>query len=396
MLLSWSSNARNTYYRLRATPNHELKESAKHIVLSFLIRTFCKKTIQKYMKYIVELSGVNLDSSQDSATQGQGANFFNIISTLDKKLTTTYPKPTDKVLDKYLYRTIKERFKSQNNASIEGALEPFLTATELMVLHASSEPVAGLRVLVKQGEANNNLKKIVVGTLTRPLAYSAMLVVAAHFLQPSMVDKIIKIITKFGGKPEGSLAILNSVNLFMINMWLYALILSLIVVVAYRYFMLNLSGKPRATAEFIPVVGVPFRLSRMIDAGLFLQSLALLYSSGVNTKVALKIIQRNSSPFLSAQIEEMLNVHARTGSDIQAFDNSLFNRESRHELSIYFELTDPTTNMNRISTNIISMIEKKVAAVAIRTNVLFLVGTAGYLLLVVLTGQSVTDYLPTR
>ncbi|WP_347361892.1 hypothetical protein [Vibrio vulnificus] len=165
----------------------------------------------------------------------------------------------------------------------------------------------------------------------------------------------------------------------MISTQILYLPLSILLIFFYHYFLPNLYGKPRKIIEKIPLFGVPFSLSRDVNAALFLNSLSLLYKNSINTKRALFIIKESSTRFMKHHLDQMIEIHRITGSDVKSLQNSIFNKEINHILSIFFRVTDPTAHMDKISENIMNALENKVKFIAIAINVIGSITLAAYL-----------------
>ncbi|MCG9578613.1 type II secretion system F family protein [Vibrio tubiashii] len=364
------------------------------IVMCYLLRTLLRGYVNDYIKFVIGLTSTTETAQDGTVTQtGEGAAFAEVTYQLNIKLKEGYPKRTQRPIQKFLYKIIYERSTS-TNPTILYTFQPFLTSSEIMVLTASSDPISGLRIIAEQGNARKAIIKKVKKILVLPAVYIALIFVLAHLLQGSMVSMLMGIVARTGASPTAELERINAINLFLINNQYLLILLMCLGFFVFSWLNQNLSGKPRSFAEKLPVIGSPLKQSRIIQSGVFLQSIALLYTSGINTKRALSLISENSNPFVKSKLKQMIEVHRLTGSDIEAFRNDLFDIDVQFQLSVYFELADPSTNMNAIAKNILISIEEKIERFTTLINVLCTALLASYIITFIFVYTSIDQLIP--
>lgn len=337
---------------LRTTPKEIIFKDLKFRIL---VRLLPKQEVDNYITFILELVGAD-------------ANFRTVIDTLSDKLEETYPNKSEKYLVKFFYKTVKQRFASSKDAQIYYALEPFLDEKEKMIFSAAPTALDSLEIIQQSSASDGKLKATVIKAAIAPVAYFALMVAIANLSQVYMIETFIDVFTKLKLEVPFSIGLMNDVNNLIISFqWTYAP-LGIATIATYRYFIPNLYGHPRQLIEKIPVIRIPFTLSRSINAGLFLTAMSLLYRNGVNTKRALKIMNKEATPFVSYHLQQMIEVHGATGSDTRAMRNNLFDRETQHHLNVFFSVADPTIHMERISKSIMTKIEERVTKIAKLVN----------------------------
>ncbi|WP_155274461.1 type II secretion system F family protein [Vibrio nigripulchritudo] len=328
------------------------------------------------MKFVVSLSG-------GIAGKESGAAFVLVTEQLNQKLFESYPEIWQKPIEKYLYKTIHMRSISPT-PEVTYSLEPFITKNDLMVLGATEEPIAGLDVIIKQGDSRNRIMSVVKASMRDPLMYLMMTIGLAWFTQENFVAETIVLIDNLDAKMPYQLQIFSDVNSAILDNLYTGGTFIILMLLGYNWATDNLKGSARTLAEKVPMFGTPLKQSRLIQSGLFLQSIALLYKSGVNTKQSLKAISNNSTRFMVSKIGEMQETHGETGSDIEAFRNDLFDKDTQFRLSVYFELSDPTSNMDQIASTILETIEQRIISFSKNVALLALVAFSGYLGLFIL------------
>ncbi|MGD8116839.1 hypothetical protein [Vibrio sp. TRT 29B02] len=377
----------NIQVRAIATRNRLLaKKPRDHIAnlltlcINTLYKTIYRSQVISYMQFIVSLSGgIN---GKDS-----GAAFTQITEQLHQKLVEGFPEKWQRPVEKHLYKAIYERSISPT-PEIAYSLQPFLTKTDCMVLGATSEPIAGLDVIIKQGDSRKRIMAVVRASMRDPLLYLVMTIGIAWFTQDTFVRETMKIIDSLGARVPQELTTFSNINNAILNNLELGVLVLILTVAGYSWSANNLSGTARTFIEKLPLIGMPLKQSRLIQSGLFLQSIALLYKSGVNTKQSLKAISKNSSRFMVSKLNEMEKTHSETGSDIEAFRNDLFDKDTQFRLSVYFELSDPTSNMDKIATTILEGIEQKIISFTKNVNFAALIAFGLYLTLFVIATMS--------
>ncbi|MDN3661085.1 type II secretion system F family protein [Vibrio agarivorans] len=347
-------------------------ETIKNDFVAFIARKMLKKEeVIEYIKFILELVGA-------------GANLTQVVDALDETIVESYPKSYQKILLKVFYKNVRDRFKQSKNADIFDALKPYLNDKEQMIFKAAPTPLEGLKVIYDSSQQDGKLRKTIIGAAVMPFVYFLIIIGLVNGTQEPIIGKFTALLDKLGANAGYSMQTVDTFNRFIIETQVFMLPFVIFLVALYAYLIPNLSGAPRNLIEKVFLIGLPFKMSRDINAGLFLTSLALLYRNGINTKKALGIIEKSSTPFMKHHINQMLEVHSHTGSDRKAIQNDLFPTDINHMLSIFFRVADPTKHMEEISKNIIEKIETKVRAISIAINTTGSVALALYLVGLVL------------
>lgn len=325
--------------------------------IAFIARILLSKAdVTGYVKYVIELVGA-------------GANLTQVVVTLDETIVESYPKPLQKPLLKVFYKNVRTRFKQSKNADLIKALSPYLNDKEQMIFKAAPTTLEGLKVIYDSSQQDDRLRKILLAAAVMPFVYFLIIIALVNGTQEPIIGKFTDLVDRLGGQAGYSMQSMNGFNSFIIETQAYMLPLFLILVGLYVYLIPNLSGKPRKYIEKVFLFGLPFKMSRDINAGLFLTSLALLYRNGINTKKALGIIKKSSTPFMKHHINQMYEVHSHTGSDRKAIQNELFSIDINHTLSIFFRVADPAKHMEEISRNILGKIEAKIKVISVAINI---------------------------
>lgn len=385
----------NTRAKLQSQPYRVTAIELWHYLMGFMFRTAFKADVMEYVSYVVIFSSSSEIVNGTVKKTGTGAAFIKTAMTLKEKLNETFPKKTQKPIKKYLYRAIEQRAVSIT-PTVQYGLEPFLSKNENMVLNAPKDPIVGLRVILEQGDSRQRIIKQVKNTLRLPAFYMLLVVVFAHVMQDKMISMMVGFAKKLDTEPTPAIIRMDAVNNFIIDGLAEISVFLLITIAVYSWMNSNSTGIVRAIAERVPLFGSPIKQSRLVQSGLLLQSIALLYTSGVNTKRALNLIANNSTRFVSFKVNEMLDVHRATGSDIEAYRNDIFDLDVQFKLSVYFELTDPSTNMTAIAEAILTEIEEKIQMFARRVNIFSTVIFAIYLMLFVQVHMTSGEMLPSR
>ncbi|WP_281188478.1 hypothetical protein [Vibrio harveyi] len=351
-----------------------LKNTPRAILFSELkvriaIALLPKKEVYKYINFIIELVGTS-------------ANYLQAIQTLSETIVDSYPKRHQKPILKYFYNTVYQRFVSSTNADIFYAIEPFLDAKERMIFKSAPTALDSLKVIYDTSENDNKLSMMIRVASVSPFAYTIIIILMANAMQEPIFGKFMSLIDKLGQKPPPMIGGVYAFNDFLISTQILYIPLTIMMLITYKYSLPNMYGKVRMGLEKVPLFGLPFKLSRDVNAALFLNSLSLLYKNGINTKRALGIIEKSSTRFMKHHVNEMIQIHKIAGSDVKSLQNDLFSREINHILSIFFRVTDPTSHMDKISQNIVSALEGKVRFIAVGINVLGSVLLTLYLLFI--------------
>ncbi|EGQ9239482.1 MULTISPECIES: hypothetical protein [Vibrio] len=346
--------------------NTQKKELMANLKTWLAIAILPKKEVRKYIKFVIELVGTS-------------ANYAQTIKTLSDTIDESYPAKYQKPLLKFFYKTVYQRFVSSKNANIFYALEPFLDEKEKMIFQSAPTPLDSLKAIDSTAEADGKLSLMIKVASVSPFAYFIIILIMANVMQEPIFGKFMLLIEKLDKPVPPMIGGIYSFHDFMISTQILYLPLSILLIFFYHYFLPNLYGKPRKIIEKIPLFGVPFSLSRDVNAALFLNSLSLLYKNSINTKRALFIIKESSTRFMKHHLDQMIEIHRITGSDVKSLQNSIFNKEINHILSIFFRVTDPTAHMDKISENIMNALENKVKFIAIAINVIGSITLAAYL-----------------
>ncbi|MEI8659192.1 hypothetical protein [Vibrio sp. Hal054] len=379
---------RLNYYRLSAKSKQDL---GKHIVFQvklFIAKTLFKKVILEYLSFIYEFT--NSESTHNST---DGVNYLKITTTLDEKIHKAFPNWYSRYIEKFIYRTARIRFAESEKSDIKDAIVIFLNKGEKMILSSVANSGTGIKAILHQSERSNKLVAIISAALFLPLVELSMLTVLIHLVHPKLIAGYVKIAERKEVELEGSLKYINTIDVFVMAYWPLVISLILIAIVMYRSLINVLRGKSRITLERIPIFGMPFKITRLVNSGLFLQFLATLYLSGITTQRALKILRENATPFMKSNIGEMAAVFSDTGSEVDALNHELFDDNTRYRLSVYFDLVDPTKNMGKIADKIIADIEIKVRRIAWILNIIFLASIAAYLAGLVMSMNAVQDII---
>ncbi|USD99007.1 hypothetical protein CTT30_23325 (plasmid) [Vibrio coralliilyticus] len=374
---------KNSYYRLRSTPLRNTLTNVRASIIELSFRTIFREKVVQYMRFTALLSG----SDEGGIV---GSPFLSVTDKQYNKLIETYPERWKKIPEKYLSKTVKDRSNSAK-PEVKHSLEPFLNSTDKMIMSASKDPIAALNVIIKQGDAKANLMKSVRAALRAPVMYLLIIIAFAAFSQAEYISALESVLIRMDKEPPARVVMFSNVNEFILGNLFSGFISLIVIYSAYSWCADNMGGKARTTIERAPLFGVPLKYSRLIQSGLFLQSISLLYTSGINTSQAFKVMSSNSNSFIKSKVSEMTKSYRLNGSDIEAFRNDLFDRETQYRLSVFFELSDPSTNMNIVAKSILEDIEQKIMSFANRVNFMGKVTFACYILLFVLANFSMSQ-----
>lgn len=138
-----------------------------------------------------------------------------------------------------------------------------------------------------------------INSLIYPLIVLCLGLIVTVFVKNSVFDSFaaIKPVSQWPSNGQTVMALANFVQYW----WWLAVLVIIALLIGLSYLLRNYIGNLRATLDYFPILA----LYRKLTAARFMETMGLLISNGVVLKKALKILQRNASPYLASHLLAM-------------------------------------------------------------------------------------------
>jgi len=276
----------------------------------------------------------------------------------------------------FLVNKILENLKGKNskNISMSGAIQPYVSKAEYMLLRAGDESgnlVKGLEETLVFNQNMGRIIKAVKSTLTYPLVLLIVLFGLYMLFAMQLLPSVEALLPRDQWPPMGQKV--GTVLDFVRGYWPAVIVSCIAVVGLFAWVFPRWSSKSRRVADGM----FPFNLYKSVSGATFLTSLSSMLSSGVAMQVCLDKIREDSNPYLESHIREIQNKLKKGEGPGESLDTGLFDQETSVDLEVFGSGAGFEKSFKQIADDSIENTITTVNAIGTSINVALVAGVGG-------------------
>ena len=227
--------------------------------------------------------------------------------------------------------------KMKQETSVSSVFSGMVPNTELSVITAAEKSGSladGFTTLVSVIRYNDEIRKKIIGAITFPLIMMSLslVVIAGYAMKVFPAFASVVPVEKWPGVTQN---LYNFGTALYNGLWLKMLIGFVLLVIAIKIAMANLSGTIR-NRVFDRIV--PFSTYRQLTSSIFLNNLSLMLSNNIPLTDSLSIIRLNANRWMRWHLDVMIDNMARGMHYSKALSSGLMGTEELLNISLYAEL----------------------------------------------------------
>lgn len=225
----------------------------------------------------------------------------------------------------------------RSGSRFSDAVKDWVPKAEFMLISSGEQGgrlIDGLNEAARLSTASAKIKQAIIGGAALPALLIFMLsgMISGFDIYMAPVFKNLLPVSQW---PDGAQT-LYAMSHFMTSYWYLILIFIGVTATLISYTINVWVGGARELFDHLP----PWSVYKNYQASSFLIGLASMLKAGVALNDALKMMLRNSSPWLGAHINQMLAALKGGGSNYgEALDTGLFDEETAGDISDYARLS---------------------------------------------------------
>lgn len=225
----------------------------------------------------------------------------------------------------------------RDGGKFSDAVRPWIPSSEFMLIssgEAGGRLMDGLAEAARLSTAASKIKKAIIAGAALPTLLFFMLggMVAGFDIYMAPVFKNLLPVSQW---PD-SAQTLYEISHFITSYWLFIIVGLTALTVLVTMTINGWVGRVREVFDNLP----PWSVYKNYQASSFLIGLASMLKAGVALNDALKMIQKNSSPWMQVHINQMLAAIKGGGGNYgEALDTGLFDSETSGDITDYARLS---------------------------------------------------------
>jgi toxin co-regulated pilus biosynthesis protein E len=301
----------------------------------------------------------------------EGISLFLAIQQMQDIAAKTRNKKKEQLYGKWL-----KEFKK--GSKLEKIFKGYVPESELIVLavaEKTGELVVAFKALSDIATLKQKIKNEVLAATLKPL-FSVAVAIGVVVFFSIKVFPVFEQAIPLDKWPTISSTMYSMGKFFTSYQSIFMVLAILGFVLLLRYYCVYSKSPIRMKLDPLP----PFCTHKSISATYFLQSLAVLLSSGVSLIESIKIIERNSKGWIEDKTEKMAKNIRKGQASHDIINVGLFDIETMADVAIFLERGNMGKNIAKIARRTEARLDKHFKKLATNIN------TAILALLAVLTG----------
>lgn len=300
-----------------------------------------------------------------------GENDYTAIEKIRDKTLDYYPYKKDITIGNFNFSAIYNPINWHKNILSQALYEKFNASSQPILqleiakfcnddMRIMLESTVGAKVNVfKLAEktiknAGNQQKKLLLA-LGSPFATTIALIQTMKWFNGNLTEKFLTI----KEIPDSRVILLDNIEKGVIGVEFYIYLALICLYVFYVSVLPKATGKLRLSLEKTPLVSMPFTIYKLRQSSSLLNTLNILYKSGVDTSKALNRIHDNSNRYMRWRCEEIIERFELLGTESQAYKTDLFLKEVSFQLAMFLSSPKGMEKLDVVLERVDAVVEKK-------------------------------------